>query len=311
MIYITQGTDNSIGIEVFIRSFILLDKIYHPLFVLIVNKSVLKNTLESLGFNYKLENDKATIEQFVLNCNFFNKTNQSNAQNALNLFVKKNYKKDSTILITLPSSKESLSLDNKKVNGHTDFFRKYYNNPNLSMCFISENENALLLTDHIPINKISSSINDELIINQIQNTIINYELYFNEIKTIYISGINPHCGENGLIGNEDNIIKKSIPKLRNIFRKKVFKGPYPADTIHLNKFSKNKLFVYSYHDQGLTSFKSRNKFIGINVTFGLPFLRLSVDHGTAENIYLKNKADINGTHFLLNKAIQINKSYHR
>ena len=88
MIYITQGTDNSIGIEVFIRSFILLDKIYHPLFVLIVNKSVLKNTLESLGFNYKLENDKATIEQFVLNCNFFNKTNQSNAQNALNLFDK-------------------------------------------------------------------------------------------------------------------------------------------------------------------------------------------------------------------------------
>ena len=173
MIYITQGSDNSIGIEVFIRSFILLDKIYHPFFVLIVNKNVIKNTLESLGFNYKFKKDKIIIEQVVLNCNFFNKTIQSNAQNALNIFVKKIPKKDKTILITLPSSKESLSLNNKNVNGHTDYFRKYYNNPNLSMCFLSENENALLLTDHIPVKNISSSINEELIINQIQNTLIN------------------------------------------------------------------------------------------------------------------------------------------
>jgi 4-hydroxythreonine-4-phosphate dehydrogenase len=107
-----------------------------------------------------------------------------------------------------------------------------------------------------------------------------YHLNFKDIVFICY---NPHCGENGTLGNEDIIINNVVKK------KLLIKGPISADSAFKN-FKKNTLFITSYHDQGLIPFKSLNK-SGINLTLGLKYRRLSPAHGTASDKKFKNKAD--------------------
>ena len=108
---------------------------------------------------------------------------------------------------------------------------------------------------------------------------------------VYISGLNPHAGENGLLGNEENEILDAIENLRELYPRIIFEGPIPGDGIHLQKTKKqaHQLYVYMYHDQGLSPFKQKHGLVGLHMTFGLPFLRMSVDHGTGFEIYGKKK----------------------
>ena len=128
------------------------------------------------------------------------------------------------------------------------------------------------------------------------------------IEKVIITGINPHAGESGLIGSEDSVIKKSINELRKRNPKIKFSGPISGDSMHAElKDSKKELQVFCHHDQALSYFKFKNGIIGINTTFGLNFLRLSVDHGTALGLYGKNEANPLGSYFVLTEAIKIHE----
>ena len=177
------------------------------------------------------------------------------------------------------------------------------------MLMISETLRVGLLTDHVAVKDISANITREVIekkINTIHKTLIQD---FGIAKPkIAVLGINPHTGDNGVIGNEDDtIMRPTLDNLRNN-GKTVF-GPYAADSFFGTANYKNfDVIIASYHDQGLVPFKTLAFGSGVNYTAGLSEIRTSPDHGTAYDIAGKNKADFTSFRAAVFSAITIFKT---
>ncbi|MBF0208641.1 MAG: 4-hydroxythreonine-4-phosphate dehydrogenase PdxA [Oligoflexia bacterium] len=213
------------------------------------------------------------------------------------------------ILLTLPTSKDQLVLDGKLQMGHTEFLRSYFRKPELPMVFIADDVAVLLITDHIPLRDVAKTITSDLIVEKVAVTLNGQVNRFSQLDEVFIAGINPHAGENGLLGNEDVVVSDAITRLKERFPDVDFLGPISADTLFFHKKRKKRqLFVYMFHDQGLPLFKSIYGFTGLNVTFGLPFLRMSVDHGTAFELFGQNMADSSGALYMLRSALRIDKA---
>ncbi|RPJ79067.1 MAG: hypothetical protein EHM20_02345, partial [Alphaproteobacteria bacterium] len=193
MIYVTEGHESGIGLEIFLKSFLLLTKEEKKNIILFVSKSDLNKNLLDLKLNSILFKDLNIVEN-IESCNF---SSTNSLLTALNTISEKD------ILVTLPTSKDQLVLNNKMLAGYTEFFRSYYGNKNISMTFKGLAQNILLITDHIPLKNVSSEISAELIENKIKITLDNFKKYFYSFDEIILSGINPHAGENGILGNEE------------------------------------------------------------------------------------------------------------
>lgn len=296
MIYVTQGHERGVGLEIFLKSFLLLSPSQKEKITLIANANDFNQNILDLGLNIDFFSNLKRLPTKDLSL----PSSTTSLQLALEII------KPTDILVTLPTSKDQLILNNVNAAGYTEFFRKFYKNENISMCFKGLNSDTLLITDHIPLNKVASSINENLIMQKSTFAIECFKKYFYSFGEVIFSGINPHCGENGLLGNEDTVIISAIDKLKIKFPHTNFMGPFSGDTLHSHfKQNTKQLLVYMYHDQGLAPFKLQHGLIGLNVTMGLPFLRLSVDHGTAFDLYGKNKANISSMIFLLNKAFEV------
>ncbi len=297
MIYISQGHEKGIGLEIFLKSFLCLNKEYQKKFILSANKDSLVNTLDSIKLNYKISASSITIGSCVLQTHFLQQQNNIPQSTTSLLACMQSLSKDD-ILLTLPTSKDQLILNNRQLNGHTELFRSFYNNAEIGMLFIAPNCNVLLLSDHINTDQISSALNIDSVIKKVQLA-IQFGIPHREIRDIYFSGINPHCGEHGNISNHDNVLIEAIDILKPKFPYINFYGPFAGDTLHFKFQNKNQLFVYAHHDQGLAPFKLKYGLTGINYTTGLPFKRVSVDHGTAFDLYGKNQANYLGMLYLL------------
>ena len=194
-------------------------------------------------------------------------------------------------IVTAPINKESIQSDVFNFPGHTDYLDNQIEGKAL-MLMVSGNLRIGLLTDHIPISKISENITQELVenkVNTIHKTLIED---FNISKPkIAILGINPHSGDNGLIGSEEKtILSPTVERMRenNIL---IF-GPYSADSFFgSGKHEPFDAVIASYHDQGLIPFKTLSFGQGANFTAGLEKIRTSPDHGTAYSIAGKGIAD--------------------
>lgn len=295
MIYVTQGHPKGVGLEIFLKSFVLLSKEQKKKITLVANRNDLKQNLEDL----KLD------ENILSELNIRYVETSTIPSSSTTLIETLQIIKTEDILITLPTSKDQLIYNNKQLAGYTEFFRNYFNLPNISMTFKGIEQNVLLITDHLPLNKVTQAINSQLIYERTKTTLNFYSQYFGVIESVVFSGINPHAGENGILGTEDPEITKAINLLKKDFSIP-FLGPYSGDTLHMHqKENEKQLFVYMYHDQGLAQFKAKHGLIGLNVSMGLPFLRLSVDHGTAFDLYGKNKANLSGMMFLLKCAFEV------
>ncbi|MCK6595937.1 MAG: 4-hydroxythreonine-4-phosphate dehydrogenase PdxA [Bacteriovoracaceae bacterium] len=292
-IYVTQGHENGIGIEIFLKSFAVLSKTKKERIFFIGYRSSLLKTLSDCKIPDIVIRDLNIIEpdSFVF----------SESLSALLTGMKLATAHD--ILITQPTTKDQLFFDNKHHLGHTEFFRYYYQNKNIPMSFIGLKNNTMLLTDHTALKDVVL-LQSQDIVERVEMALNGFQVLKNNIQHIYFSGINPHAGENGLLGSEDQVIIKAAQLLKNKFPHLHFHGPLSGDTLHLNK-GEHSLLVYAYHDQGLAFFKSQNGLLGINTTFGLPFLRLSVDHGTAFNLYGKNLADFSSMMFLFDFVFKV------
>jgi 4-hydroxythreonine-4-phosphate dehydrogenase len=290
MIYVTQGHQNGIGLEVFLKSYLCFNSINQKKFILVSNKKSLNLVLSKNHLKHPKN----------LNVLFTDNTQDTQTIAAMNLAISKITNSD--ILLTLPSSKDQFILDGNVLSGHTEYFREIYKNSSISMNFISKDMITTLLSDHIPISKVSKYLTEDLILNKIQITIDSI-LKIKKISEVIFSGINPHCGEDGLMGDEDKRVENSIKKLKSMYSEIIFTGPLPGDTMHFNHKDSSQLLVYAYHDQGLTIFKQYNGLTGINTTLGLPFIRVSPDHGTAFNIAGKNEANYLGMNYLLNEIL--------
>ncbi len=192
-------------------------------------------------------------------------------------------------LITGPVNKELINQSGFEFSGHTEFLADISNVKKVVMLLMNTKLKIALLTTHIPLSEVPSKISKKNLDETV--SIIHEELketWKIENPSICLLGLNPHAGEGGYIGHEEEEILKpfvsSSPK--NVY------GPISADTAFIeNNINKYDVFLAMYHDQGLPVIKSLAFGNTLNVTLGLPFIRISVDHGTAYEIAGKNKAD--------------------
>ena len=209
------------------------------------------------------------------------------------------------VLVTAPINKYNIQSEEFKFPGHTDYLNQELEG-NALMLMVQDNLRIGLLTDHIPVNEVASHLTEELIkqkIETIKQSLIQ-DFSINKPK-IAVLGLNPHCGDGGIIGKEDDEIIK--PTIKKLFEKgtMVF-GPYAADGFFgSDQYDKFDAVVATYHDQGLIPFKTLSFGNGVNYTAGLNKIRTSPDHGTAFDIAGKGIANHNSFKEAVYLAIDI------
>ena len=212
------------------------------------------------------------------------------------------------VLVTAPINKYNIQSDEFKFPGHTDYLNQELEG-NALMFMVHDNLRVGLITDHIPVNEVASHLTEDLIkqkIETIKQSLIQ-DFSINKPK-IAVLGLNPHAGDGGVIGKEDDTILK--PVIKKLFEKgtMVF-GPYPADGFFGNsQYEKFDAVIAAYHDQGLIPFKTLSFGNGVNYTAGLNKVRTSPDHGTAYDIAGKGIANHNSFKEAVFLAIDIYNS---
>jgi 4-hydroxythreonine-4-phosphate dehydrogenase len=195
-------------------------------------------------------------------------------------------------LVTAPLNKNTVNTADLRFTGHTEYLTERAGAESL-MILASQDIRVALVTGHIPIGEIAQKLNKDLIISKIK-------LFHNSLKNdfginsprIAVLGLNPHAGDNGLLGKEElEIIIPAVEQAQKEINGIVF-GPYPADGFFgSGQYNKFDGVLAMYHDQGLIPFKSMAFMDGVNITAGLSFVRTSPDHGTAYSIAGKNIAN--------------------
>jgi len=302
-IIIILGEPNSISSEIFLKSLNYIKKTKLN-FIIIGNYSLLEKQANYLDFKINVKFKLSEINSLEnAKFNFINvdykqskpfnlKTNNSNK------FVKKCFehavillkKKLAIGLINLPINKSKFTKN--KYKGITEYIADKTNNRNKeNMLLFNENFSVLPLTTHIPLKKVYKEISYKKIEKACKN--IN-NFYLKTIKRkkfkIGILGLNPHNGENGYIGNEEK--KIIIPAINKLKKKYPIIGPLSPDTSFLQREKLQiDVLIGHYHDQILTTFKTKFDFNAINITIGLPFIRISPDHGIGTGIIGKGIAN--------------------
>tara|TARA_B100001063_G_C16761030_1_gene555928 strand:+ start:1712 stop:2725 length:1014 start_codon:yes stop_codon:yes gene_type:complete len=315
-ILIVPGEPNSIFFEIFFKS--IKKRKYKSPLVLISSKKHLKEQIKKYKFKKKIKiihtdkfsNNKLNNKQLNLinidTKNFtFNKNKENNIRyinktlNTAIVLLKKNF---TNKILNGPINKNNYL--NKKFQGMTEYFAKKTNSKKFAMIIFNKKLSVCPITTHLPLKLVNKEITKKNISEKV--VLINnfFKKYLGTKPRIGITGLNPHC-ESILKYNEDKrIIQPSVRKLRengiNI------KGPFSADTIFLdNNRKKFDVIVGMYHDQVLTPIKTLFGFDAINITIGLPFLRVTPDHGPNEKMLGKNKSSplslMNALDFLDNK----------
>ena len=195
------------------------------------------------------------------------------------------------VLVTAPINKSSIQSEDFNYPGHTDFLNSELEGESL-MLMIKDSLRIGLLTDHVAVKDISKKITKELIEKKIKTVKDSLVKDFGIGKPkIAVLGINPHNGDHGVIGSEDDTLLR--PVLKNLFDEGILVyGPYAADSFFgSGNFENFDAIIASYHDQGLVPFKTLSFGKGVNYTAGLNKIRTSPDHGTAFDIAGKNIAD--------------------
>ena len=289
---VTIGDIKGIGIEILIKLWKTKRKKIGN-FILITNYKLLLKQLNKMNISLPIEpiidiNEIQNLDYRnfpVYNIKAIN--NNYNTYNSILHAYTLAKKKICSSIITLPLNKEKIinNIDNKFI-GQTELFQKLDKKKHSNMFFYSNKIIISPLTTHIPLKKVSKIFSDKKLIYQkiilINNTLINDFKILN--PKIAISGINPHAGEKGTIGNEE--IKYLKPIIKKLSKKRInIQGPFSADSM-FNKLNRSlyDCFICAYHDQALIAFKLINEFEGVNYTGSLDIIRTSPDHGTALDI---------------------------
>ncbi len=303
VILIISGEPNSIFLEIFFKALkksktkkplILIAS--HKLVKLQMNKLKFKKKINILNtkdfFKMKLNNNDINLIDVKYNTTKpFEKISSKSNQYIQNCFdvgckiIKKfNIKK----LITGPISKEKFLK--KKYLGLTEFISKKFNIKKSAMLIYHKKLSVCPVTTHLPLKSVPKKINKSLIYEKVKLINEFYKNKFNIKPKIAVLGINPHCESIYKVNEDEKIIKPAIINLQKYNYK--ISGPYSADTIFMkNNIKKFDVIIGMYHDQVLTPIKTLFEYDAINITIGLPFIRVSPDHGPNEKMLGKNLSD--------------------
>lgn len=194
-------------------------------------------------------------------------------------------------IVTAPIHKKNVQSSEFNYTGHTPFLKDIARVDDVLMLLYAENLRVALVTEHLPVKSIAQGITKEILVSKL--SLLHHSLrrdFGIDKPKIAVLGLNPHAGDEGLIGNEEEqLIKPAIKEAKQNMQ--VF-GPYSADAFFARRsYLKFDAVLAMYHDQGLIPFKTIAIDEGVNYTAGLPFVRTSPDHGTAFDIAGKNRAD--------------------
>ena len=241
---------------------------------------------------YKLNNN--SINLIDINYNFSNAFEKVSVKS--NLYIEKSFKVAFNIIksgitnkfINGPIVKKTFLR--KKHLGITEYISKKFDIKNSAMLIYNKNLSVCPITTHVPLKFVNKKINKKIIIDKIKLITNFYKKYLNQKPRIAILGLNPHCESIDKFDEDEKIIKPAIKNLKNNGYN--IKGPYSADTIFLKKNrSKFDVIVGMYHDQVLTPIKTLFEYDAINITVGLPFIRISPDHGPNVKMLGKNNSN--------------------
>ena len=303
-IIIVAGEPNSVFLEIFFKS--LKFKKYKSPLIIVCSKKLLQEQMKKLRFNFKIntvDKDIAKLDTLNnkqinlvdVNYNFkrcFEKiSNKSNdyIKNCFDIALDIIKKNKLTKFINGPISKKHFLKG--KTLGITEYLAKKTNKDHkVAMLIHNKNLSVSPLTTHLALKDVPRKISKKKL--QIHVKLINdfYKTNFNKKPKIAITGLNPHCESNFNNSEEDKIIIPAIKILKQ--RKFNVDGPYPADTIFIKDYIKKyDVIIGMYHDQVLTPMKTLFNFDAINITLGLPFIRVSPDHGPNTSMLGKNKSN--------------------
>jgi 4-hydroxythreonine-4-phosphate dehydrogenase len=301
-IIIVAGEPNSIFFELFFK--VIKKKIKSPI-ILIASKELLlkqaKILKEKISFNitneFEIIKKKNRLKKInLIDVNFkqslaFSKiTPKSNhyITNCFDIAIKLLKNNVSNKLINGPISKKTF-LKNK-FNGITEYLADKTNTKKFAMIIYNKDLSVCPLTTHLPIKYVNKKINKIEIYNKVKLINDFWKRKFSKKVKIGVTGLNPHCESIDNFNEDKNIILPAIKKLKKL--KYNIEGPLAADTIFLkNNRKKFDLIIGMYHDQVLTPIKTLFEYDAINVTIGLPFIRVSPDHGPNESMLGKNKSN--------------------
>ena len=298
-IIIVPGDPKSIFFEIFFKA--LKIKFYSPI-ILIGSYKLLKLQMKIFKFKkkikllklsnlleYKLSNKTINIinvehkftKSFLNNSKNYNKYIEKTFQTAFKI-VKKNV---SFKFINGPISKKKFL--NKKYLGITEYIANQFNTKKNAMLIFNKKLSVCPVTTHLPIKAVSKKITKKEIIEKVELINSFYKYYLKKKPKIAVLGLNPHCESIDSFNEDEQIIKPTIKILKT--KKYSITGPHSADTIFLKQNRKKyDVIIGMYHDQVLTPIKTLYEYDAINITLGLPFIRISPDHGPNEKMLGKN-----------------------
>jgi 4-hydroxythreonine-4-phosphate dehydrogenase len=209
-------------------------------------------------------------------------------------------------LVTAPINKHNIQREDFQFAGHTEYIQAKTNSPDSLMFLVSEELKVGVVTGHIPVSEVPQKVTTEKILAKLNlmNQSLKKDFWIQKPK-IAVLGLNPHAGDNGLIGNEE--IETIIPAIEQANSQGIFAfGPYSADGFFANNtYTQFDAVLAMYHDQGLIPFKQISFHNGVNFTAGLPVVRTSPDHGTGYDIAGKNLASEHSFREALFAAVNI------
>jgi 4-hydroxythreonine-4-phosphate dehydrogenase len=202
--------------------------------------------------------------------------------------------KSASALVTGPLSKPEIHQSGYSDLGHTDILKRICQVSSANMCFLGRHFNVVLATGHLPLKQAPDALTESVLVQTLERAHQLYPFLPSKIarRPLGVLGLNPHAGDQGLIGDfEQKTLTPLLKKMRG--RGIPVEGPLVPDVaFHSSSWSKYSFYVSLYHDQGLIPFKMAHGFdSGVHLTLGLPIWRTSVDHGTAKDIFGRNKAN--------------------
>jgi 4-hydroxythreonine-4-phosphate dehydrogenase len=320
-IAITLGDPGGIGPDIAVMMAEKYIKNYH---IIVTDPQLLIESSRSLKIKIIINelkdiNDTPLKKKGVLNVlpiklikknkpGFMNPDNAPFVLKAIEVAAKGCLNRNFGAMVTGPISKYILNKGGYKISGHTEFLAKICKSKSIMM-LMNNKLKVTLQTIHIPLHKVSKDITQKSIIEKIK--IINDDLkckFGYKKPKILVCGLNPHAGEDGILGDEEiKVIKPAIKLLRQMGIH--IDGPVPADTAFIEKFVNQYDVIHTmYHDQGLPVIKYDDFSKTTNVTLGLPITRVSVDHGTATELVGKGTVNISSFVQALKVAREISKS---
>jgi 4-hydroxythreonine-4-phosphate dehydrogenase len=298
MIGITLGDPGGIGIEVALKAIIT----YKRDFILFGSQKAVE--LYSHELNLEVPE---TVKIVDIKGDFYtgeiSKENGEIAYNSLMEVIKAAKEGLCKGIVTAPINKKALHLAGFNYPGHTEIFAENFSSRNFAMMMVAPEMKIIFLTTHVPLASIPLLLSKELIVEKVLLAQKYLKLYWDLEKPSFgILGLNPHAGDGGLFGNEEE--KIIIPAVSELREKDIdIEGPFPADSYW--NFQSKDCTIALYHDQGMIPFKIRNYERGVNVTLGLPVPRTSPDHGTAFDIAGKGIANPNSMKEAIKIAIKM------